>query len=380
MAFIHPFQRIINFVFMFRLLNCVFLFLPCIFLGQAQFGEAIEFRQKVGFLAAHRGVMAHMPRDIALAGELSWVRRSAGSKSYQQAYRFPTFGATAFLGTVGNNTLIGTLGGAYGFTELPMVVASRYRMDFKLGLGLGYCAKPYNPITNPGNVALGSHINGLICLAVKSTYAWKRNAINLGLDITHFSNAAWKVPNFGINMPYVSIGYARTIIPTPIFDVYEGDVMTTSTLPYDRWLFSATGILSAKQLMPIGGERYPVYALNFSAKRFFNHKAGLELDLDLISKQAIKAYLPYIEKRQIDMLQMGAYAAYLVPMDRFHFVFGMGAYLRDKYSPEDPLYHRIGARYYFKNGLLLNFTLKTHWARADYLEYGIGYTFNYRKK
>ncbi|MFM7566066.1 MAG: hypothetical protein ACKO4K_04915, partial [Flavobacteriales bacterium] len=90
--------------------------------------------------------------------------------------------------------------------------------------------------------------------------------------------------------------------------------------------------------------------------------------------------LPYIEKRQIDLLQVGAYAAYLVPMDRFHFVFGMGAYLRDKYSPEDPLYHRIGARYACKNGLLLNFTLKTHWARADYLEYGLGYMFKYRKK
>jgi len=358
-----------------------FLFLvPCFYWGQTRFGEAIEFRQKVGFLAAHRGVMAHMPRDLAIAGELSWVRRSAGSKTYHKAYRYPTFGATVFLGTVGNNALLGTLGGAYGFTELPMAVASRYRLDFKLGLGLGYCTKPYDPIKNPGNVALGSSINGLICLGVKSTYAWKKNAVNLGLDITHFSNAAWKVPNFGINMPYVSIGYARTLVSTPILSSFEGDVPLPSSLPQDRWLYSATAIASGKQLMPIGGKRYPVYALNVSARRFFNLKTGLELSLDVISKQAIKAYLPYIEKRQIDILQVGAYAAYLVPLDRFHFVFGMGAYLRDKYSPEDPLYHRIGARYYFKSGINLNFTLKTHWARADYLEYGVGYTFNYRKK
>ena len=37
-------------------------------------------------------------------------------------------------------------------------------------------------------------------------------------------------------------------------------------------------------------------------------------------------------------------------------------------------------RILLNNGLLLNLTLKTHWARADYLEYGIGYTFNYRTK
>ncbi|MFM7565770.1 MAG: acyloxyacyl hydrolase [Flavobacteriales bacterium] len=330
---------------MFRFSLGFLVFFPGILIAQKSFGEAIEFRQKVGFLAAHRGVMAHMPRDLAVAGELSWVRRTAGSKAYHAAYRFPTVGATVFVGTVGNNDLLGTLGGAYGFTELPMAVASRYRLDFKLGLGLGYCSKPYDPVLNPGNVALGSHINGLICLGIKSTYAWSKNTINLGLDITHFSNAAWKVPNFGINMPYVSLGYARTLVPTPILSPFEGDVPLPSAIPYDQWLYSATAILSAKQLMPIGGKRYPVYALNLSGKRFFNPKAGLELSLDVIAKQAIKAYLPYIEKRQIDLLQVGAYAAYLVPMDRFHFVFGMGAYLRDKYSPEHPLYHRIGAKY-----------------------------------
>jgi hypothetical protein len=253
-------------------------------------------------------------------------------------------------------------------------------MDFKLGLGLGYNGNPYHPVNNPLNVALATKINGLMCLSIKSSYSFRKNSFNVGLDITHFSNAAWKVPNFGINMPFVSVGYARSLSSVLYFDSYEGDVMTPMSLPYERWLFSATAIFSAKQMMPIGGRRFPVYALNLSAKHFFGHKAGLELALDLISKQAILDYQPYIVKSQLDIIQVGAYAAYLVPLDRFHFVFGMGAYLRDKFSPEDPMYHRIGARYYLKNGLLLNLTLKTHWARADYLEYGIGYTFNYRTK
>ncbi len=38
-------------------------------------------------------------------------------------------------------------------------------------------------------------------------------------------------------------------------------------------------------------------------------------------------------------------------------------------------FHRIGLRYYLKNNLLVNFTLKTHWAVADYWECGIGYVF-----
>ena len=358
---------------------CLLLFAYLV-AAQQHFERAIEYRQKLGFLAAHRGVMAHMPRSAAWAGELSYVLRSRGFKAYQSAYKYPNFGATVFYGQVGNQELLGNFIGTYGFAELPMISFRNFRMDFKFGLGLGYNGNPYDPVTNPLNVALATQINGMMCLAIKSSYHYKKNAFNLGIDVTHFSNAAWKVPNFGINMPFVSIGYARTIKARSFADPFEGDVLVPMSLPYDRWLYSASAFLSSKQMMPVGGKRYPVYALNLSAKRFFNHKAGLALEFDIISKQAVLDYQPYIQKSQMDIIQLGAYAAYLVPLDRFHFVFGMGAYLRDKYSPEDPVYHRIGARYYFPNGLLLNLTLKTHFARADYLEYGIGYTFNYRKR
>lgn len=362
------------------LLVCFFCFMVLLTFSQQPLEHAIEFRQKLGFLAAHRGVMAHMPQNLALAGEFNYSFHTRGFKAYQSAYKFPTYGATLFYGQVGNQVLLGNFIGAYGFTELPMVSFRNYHMDFKLGFGLGYNGNPYHPTNNPMNVALATKINGLMCLAIKSSYAFRMNSFNVGIDITHFSNAAWKMPNYGINMPFVSVGYARSLKPVQYFNPFEGDVLSPMSLPYMRWLYSATAIVSAKQMMPIGGRRYPVYALNLSAKYFFGHKAGFELALDVISKQAILDYEPYIEKSQLDILQVGAYAAYLVPMDRFHFVFGMGAYVRDKYSPEDPVYHRIGTRYYLKNGLLFNLTLKTHWARADYLEYGIGYTFNYRTK
>lgn len=343
---------------------------------QHLFERAIEIRPKVGFLAAHRGVMAHMPRSIGLAGEISYVFRSRGNKEYQKFYKYPNFGFTLFYGSVGNQELMGNYQGIYGFTELPLIVYKKYRMDFKLGCGMGYTSKVYDPISNIKNVAVSTHINGMMCMGIKSSYFFGLNCLTLGLDISHFSNAAFKVPNYGINMPYISLGYARTLTAIEKESVQVSPMM----IPYKKWLFSATGILSVKQMMPVGGNFYPVYAANGSAKRFFNHRSGLELNVDLISKQAIFSYLPYIQKTQLDIIQVGLFAGYLVPLDRFHFVFGMGGYVRDKYQPEDALYHRIGCRYQLQNGLLLNFTLKTHWARADYLEWGVGYTFNYKKK
>ena len=56
-----------------RLLVCFFCFMVLLTYGQQRMEHAIEYRQKLGFLAAHRGVMAHMPKNAAVAGEFSYV-------------------------------------------------------------------------------------------------------------------------------------------------------------------------------------------------------------------------------------------------------------------------------------------------------------------
>ncbi len=138
--------------------------------------------------------------------------------------------------------------------------------------------------------------------------------------------------------------------------------------------FGITAIASAKQLNLNTDRRYPVYAMDLFARKNFTQKAGLELALNLVSNQSLKETNSTEIPSQKDILQMGLYAAYILPMDCFHFVFGMGAYVKNKLMPSDPLYHRIGMRYIFKNGMHAHVVLKTHYARADYFELGLGYT------
>ena len=47
------------------------LFFVCSLHGQTN-DMGFEFRQKIGFLAAHRGVMAHLPEETAKAFELTY--------------------------------------------------------------------------------------------------------------------------------------------------------------------------------------------------------------------------------------------------------------------------------------------------------------------
>ena len=354
-------------------ISSIALSLASIAQRENEFG--FEYRQKTGFLAAHRGVMGHLPTEHAFAGEFSFFVQTKGRKSWHSTCKYPTIGATAFIGSVGNMDILGRYYGAYGFIEFPFVKRKHYRFIGKLGSGLGYTAKVFNYETNPKNVAMSTHMNALICLGIMNHFLFGKNKFTLGIDITHFSNGAYEVPNLGVNLPYLSLGYGRT------FGTMKPDSLArTAKLPFRKWLFGITGVTSVKEVFPTGGKKYPVFGLSAHARWFAKPKVGAEILFDIISKQAIMAYKPEIQKSQWDILQLGIYAGYVLPLDQFHFLLGMGAYIKDKYQPEDFLYHRVGMRYHFNNGVHAQIQLKSHWARADYVEWGAGYTFNYRKK
>jgi hypothetical protein len=329
----------------------------------------VEGRAKVGFLAAHRTVMGHLANEHAFAGELSYLIQPKGRRPWQEAYRYPVYGLTAFFGSVGNRELLGNYLGIFSFINLNLVKRKHYTLSGKMGCGLAYSNKHYDSKENILNVAISTPFNAHVTLALENRFVFGKHSINVSLDATHFSNGAFKVPNLGLNLPFVSLGYG--------YKVREAtDTQFNHPTFKKKWEFGVLGILSVKEISPTGGKRYPVFGLNLVSRRYFSHRSGMELTLDIISKQAVFGYKPEVPKSQIDIVQMGVFVGYLLPMNHFHIVTGMGVYIRDKFQPEDALYHRLGMRYVFDNGINLNIVLKSHWGRADYVEYAIGYTFN----
>lgn len=354
------------------------LFYICIFLSNVSIAQSgFEIREKVGFLAAHHAGMAHLANHLAFATELSYVKKLNGEQIWHSYYRQPVVGGTLFLGSVGNNEILGRFVGLYGFAEMPLVKYKNYRMDWKFGTGMGYTNRPYDPVLNPKNVAIGSHMNAMMCFALKQTFAFKQSAVTFAMDMTHFSNGAFKVPNLGINLPYVSIGFQH-FLSEKIYRVNPKPKEIFYT--YKHWQPSVNGLLSFKETMPIGGKKYPVYAGSVSLRNYFTPKAGFEVNVDVISKQALMNYEPMVAKSQLDILQVGISAAYLLPLNRFNFVYGLGVYVRDRYRAEGPLYIRLVCRYYMSKSMSAFFGLKTHYAKADYLEFGLTYHFKKREK
>lgn len=353
------------------ILSIVFLCWMSASFGQSE-GHSelwVEARPKAGFLVAHRSIMGHVATQHALATEVSVYFRGKGSKYWHEWYNNPRYGLSAFYGSVGNNELMGHYIGAYGFMSIPFIHTKHYEFGGRLGCGLGYASKVYDNETNNLSIGTSTHINAMISLSVENRFQFGKHAVNFLVDMTHFSNGATKVPNLGLNVPFMSLGYGYRIQE----DTHKPE-MQTDILRGRYWEFGVMGMASVKEVYPIGGKKYPFYGLNLVARRFFKPTVGMEVSLDGMYKTSLRSYAPDVPMKNSELVQLGIFTGYLLPFDRLHLVLGMGYYLRDKFKFQEPFYHRIGMRYVFDNGLNINFVLKSHWARADYIEYGIGYT------
>jgi len=342
--------------------------------AKAQSEWGYSYHLKTGTLAAHRGSMTDLPEQLAWASEFSYFKHLHESNSWIEDYKDPTVGATLFMGSVGNNDILGRFLAIYGFTELPFVALPHFELSWKFGTGLAATNRKFYPIFNPKNIAIGSHLNMMIVMALKAQYRLHKSSFSVGLDITHFSNSAFKVPNLGLNVPYMSFGYSRKI-----GKVRNVNIDAKTHFIRKKIYVGASVMASVKELMPEGGRKYPIYAGNIFARSIMGEKAGFEVGVDVISNQSHVDFEPLVSKTQWTLLQLGLYSAYIVPMNHIHFIFGMGAYVRDWYKPNGPVYHRIGVRYQWFNGLFGHMAIKSHWAKADYLELGIGFVFNRSK-
>jgi hypothetical protein len=341
----------------------------------AQLNWGIEVAPKFGFLIGQRGEIANIPRSHTLASEISYVIYTNGQKKWHKTYGFPNIGVTLFNASVGNREILGNFSGSYGFIDLPLLKTKRFQLCAKLGSGLAYTSKVYDPIINPKNAVISAHVNALVCFGLKNKFMINPNQqLILGVDLTHCSNGAFKVPNIGINMPFLSLGYSYRFKTTDYNQEEE------KKLIFNKFYYGVTGILSSKEIFPTGQGSSMIYGLSLFTRRFVQPKAGIEFSMDIISKQSILKYKPEIQKTQTDLIQVGLFSGYLLPLDRFHLIIGMGMNVFDKFQPESFLYHKIGMRYYFDNGIHLNAVLRSNWAKADFAEWGIGYTLNYTTK
>jgi len=312
--------------------------------------------------------------------ELNIYKQTVGQAEWEKRWNYPQSGISLYYNALSNKKVYGEAFAIMPFQSFTFFRYPKHEQRLMIAAGLGYLTKPYDSIKNPQNIAIGSHLNFSAKFQYSFLYRFFPNfGMSFGTSFGHFSNGATAYPNWGINVWSFSTGMHFKINRKPLqLSVPTVSVFNKSWIPY-AW--AAWGTKKNSELDP---KLYQATSFGVGIAR--NYKFGKEW---MIGTDFFWDYTDKIEfshknefPSTMQLFKCGLYGGHEWSMNRIAVVFQTGFYLYQySYFSErktDAIYSRVALRYKIMDGIQLNVSIKSHFARADYIEWGIVYKFNHK--
>lgn len=241
------------------------------------------------------------------------------------------------------------------------------------GLGIGYLGQTY--FTNR-NILIGSHLNFASRMALKvAAKVAPYTRLSAGMDVLHFSNAAIRTPNYGINISSLSFGVLQMLRSSgqPKRDTTERkDRLGLSRHQFDFGVnIGRRGVVRSRE----GLYKTGLYAgYNYRLNPLLGCSSGID---------AVYYHTVYQNNRQtdqslatsLDRWRVGVAIGPDFWMDRLAVMAKYGYYLHynhfSKSSEEVKMYWTAGLKYYVMDWAAVQTKVYLHKTEADYLGLGI---------
>ncbi len=315
-------------------------------------------------------IQGHVP-----AFEVDYINKPACTDNWLSAYHCPETGIAFFSAYLNNPAQLGNEYGIYPFINFHLKRSFHEGLYFRIGMGLAYMPVTYTRLDNHKNDVIGSHINAMFNFRLNyHFYLSDHTRLEAGLGLTHCSNGAFQTPNLGINLVTANTGITYSISsPEKCMKHDYPDTVKSKKIEHELFL-----VAGGSEIEPPGGERYPEVTVSYIGFRKLSRKSKLGLGVDVFYNQANIARLKVDSitlKNNLQDVQLGFKAAYEITLGNLSLPLEMGGYAYTKFTGNGSIYNRIGLRYYTHKHIIANVTLLTHFVKADFIEWGVGYKF-----
>ena len=337
--------------------------------------QLLEVKTGYGVLIKHHANMDYYMHHIPSL-RIKYVIKSRGLENWEQLYNYPEYGIGYFAGDLGDKDVLGYVHALFSFINLSLYRGNKLNLNFQLAGGLSYITKCFDPNTNYTNLIIGSHFNVYFNMNLNLNYKLSKNTdITLGLGGSHYSNGTVVQPNLGINSTDVNIGLRYYLNPQE-----QGFVKSKTYSKKSFYTSYFVLAMGAKSIPPAGGKIYstPTFSINLAKE---NQKRRYGFGLDFFYDSSIsEKYFDNQETEFLDILRTGIFVSHEFIISKISLVSQVGVYTFTRTTALWPVYARVGVRYKITENLQTNITLKSHLGVADFIEFGIGYKFNYNSK
>ncbi len=326
----------------------------------------IEPVYQYGFIWQHRPSLADIIGGNINVARISFGKTSNGKSFWEHLYRFPDHGEGYSFTDLGNPDKLGQANAIYYYLRMPVIKRSRFSLSYKISGGLAYL--------NQGSIAIGSHLNLYFdaSLDAKVRLSKRINLIN-AFGATHYSNGAIVMPNLGVNLFSYRIGIQYNIHKPP----YERLQAEFPAILHKQAITVVAGA-GIKEKRPDGGKKYTVSSMSVDYMRILGHKHKVGLGVDIFYDETLFDLIDPTSTMSLTTTDIMRYGIHLSGEARYKklvLAVHLGTYLKARYKNDGKIYQRVAIRYLFTENLFANISLKTSKGIADFVEWGIGYSF-----
>lgn len=327
-----------------------------------------------GTIALHNNDILHLITGHPEGFIFSFNTKTFGDEAWHQRYNFPDYGAS-FIYQDFKNDVLGENFGLYAHYNFYFF---KRNVMLRVAQGLAYTTNPYDKIENPKNIAFGSQIlsSTYLMLNYKKEQLFDRVGLMAGLSFIHYSNANVKAPNTSVNTIAFNLGLNYNL------DDENLEYKTTSdkkkyTEPIKYNLAFRTGINESDVL---GSGQFPFYIFSAYADKRLSHTSAIQFGIDAFFSNFLKELIYYqsvsFPEEDVsgneDYKRVGVFVGHELFINKMSLETQLGYYLYYPYDFEGRTYFRVGLKRYFGNTFFGAVTLKSHGAKAEAVEFGIG--------
>jgi hypothetical protein len=293
-----------------------------------------------GNIALHNDDILHLITGHPEGVIVSWNKKTFGQEAWEQRFNYPDYGVSFIYQNLKNDVL-GNNYSMYGHYNFYFL---RRHAFFRIGQGLAFTTNPYDKISNHKNIAFGSKFmsSTYVMLNYKKERIIDRFGLQAGLSFIHYSNANVKAPNTSINSITLNIGITYNFDEeNPEYIVSEPKEKFIESFKYNVVFRSGTDV-------------------------FFSNFLN-----ELIYYKSV-AFPEEEVSGEEDYKRVGIFLGHELFINRLSLVTQLGYYVYYPYDFEGRTYFRVGLKRYFGKKWFGVLTLKSHGARAEAVEFGVG--------
>ncbi|MAB47399.1 MAG: deacylase [Flavobacteriaceae bacterium] len=327
-----------------------------------------------GNIALHNNDILHLIQGHPDGVILSWNKKTFGEEAWQQRFNYPDYGASFIYQDLKNDVL----GENYGLYAHYNFYFFKRNLMFRIGQGIAYNTNPYDKVDNHKNIAFGSRLlsSTYVMLNYKKERIFNRFGLQGGLSLVHYSNANVKAPNTSVNSMTLNLGLTYNLDEE---DAEYIDNLTDEKFT-ERIKYNIAFRSGINQSDIIGSGQYPFYILSAYADKRLGHVSAIQFGVDVFFSNFLKELIYYqsVSFPELDVTgdedykRVGLFVGHEVFINKMSIESQVGYYVYYPYDFEGRMYLRIGLKRYFGKKLFGAITLKSHGAKAEAVEFGIG--------